>query len=184
MSKIKVGQVEVKVQGFYPYRYQTGKLCLRFNVSAEEMDFQTLYSLLHNNMEAIEYYEAEEEEKPVMIYYNYSEFTCQYQNGMYSVEQVAPSVSDTILADLQSRTNQMMAVIQEQSQVINNQAAMLDILADCTLDMSTEIYKGSEDIITKNGVKGMIQESQCKMLEGMLKGFEREESKNNERSNY
>ena len=78
----------------------------------------------------------------------------------------------------------MMAVIQEQSQVINNQAAMLDILTDCTLDMSTEIYKGSEDIITKNGVKGMIQESQCKMLEGMLKGFEREESKNNERSNY
>lgn len=183
MYKIKIGETELHVCNFYPFRYQTGKLCLRFEVSKEEIDFETLYGLLHNNTEPIAFYEKEEDEKPVAIYSKYSEFTCQYNNGIYSVEQVAESVSDTILGNLQAQAEQMMAVIQEQSQVINNQAAMLDILADCTLDMSTEIYKGSKDILTKDGVKGMIQESQCKMLEGMLKGFEREESKNNE-SNY
>lgn len=171
LSKIKVGQTEIKVKGFYPFRYQTGKLCIRFDVNAEEVNFQTLYALLHNNSAPIEYYENEEAENPVVIYHSYSEFTCQYQNGIYAVEQVAPSVSDSILADLQAQANQMRAVIQEQSQVINNQATMLDVLAECALDMSAEVYKDSETVLTKESIKEMIQESQCEMIKKMLNGF-------------
>lgn len=170
MSKIKIKEMELHVCNFYPFRYQTGKLCLRFEISTEEINFQILYDLLHNNVDPIEYYE-DEAETPVMIYYNYSEFTCQYQNGMYSVEQVAPSVSDTALADLQAQTKQMAAVIQEQSQVINNQATMLDVLAECALDMSAEVYKDSEAVLTKESIKEMIQESQCEMIKKMLNGF-------------
>lgn len=171
MSRVKVGQTEIKVKGFYPFRYQTGKLCLRFDVNAEEVNFQTLYALLHNNSASIEYYENEEAENPVVIYHNYSEFTCQYQNGMYSVEQVAPSVSDAALADLQAQAKQMAAVIQEQSQVINNQATMLDVLAECALDMSAEVYKDSETVLTRESIKEMIEESQCEMIKKMLNGF-------------
>lgn len=182
MSKIKVKQKEMKVQAFYPYRYATGKLCLRFEVRAEEMDFPTLFALLHNNSEPIEYYENDEAETPVMIYHHYSEFTCQYQNGMYAVEQIAPSVAESVLEELREQAKQMAAVIQEQSQAINNQANRLEVLTECALEMSAEVYRDPEATLTKESVKEMIQESQCEMLRGMVNSFGKEK-KEDERSN-
>lgn len=183
MSKIKIKGMELHVCNFYPFRYQTGKLCVRFEVSTEETDFQTLYALLHNNADPIEYYESDEAATPVMIYHNYSEFACQYQNGMYSVEQVAPSVSDVVLADLQAQIKQMTVVIQEQSEAINNQAEMMTILTECALEMSGEVYQDPEAVLTKELVKEIVQESQCEMLKGMITGFTRKENKD-ESSNY
>lgn len=143
--RLRIGTKELNVQEFYPYRYPTGKLCLRFVIEATNVEFTELYNLLNGNQNPIEYYKNNEDEKPVCTYYDYSEFTCQYENGQFHVEQLTPSVLDSIGHDLQAKTEEMAKVINEQSQVINNQAAMIDMLTEGILDMSMELYGGKEE---------------------------------------
>ena len=62
--QIQVGKTIVKVREFYPYRYPNGKMVLRFIVKEEEADFHTLYELLNENKEPIQYYENETDQEP------------------------------------------------------------------------------------------------------------------------
>ncbi|MCH5257264.1 MAG: hypothetical protein J1D87_08205 [Lachnospiraceae bacterium] len=121
--KIKIKETELNVNNFYPFRYPDGKLVLRFDVSADDADFNTLYELLSNNQSPIEYYENSSDEAPQCTYYGYSEFSANYTNGKYSVEQITPNT-------LKSEIQNLQAQLTAQSEIINHQNQTISELTD------------------------------------------------------
>ena len=138
--QIQVGKTIVKVSEFYPYRYPNGKMVLRFIVKEEEADFHTLYELLNENKEPIQYYENETDQQPKCVYYNYSEFTVNYIGKRYEVEQVTPSTMDAEVLALKAKVAEQEEQLEEQARDMDSQAIWIEQLEECLLEMSTEVY--------------------------------------------
>lgn len=84
-KKIKFGENEIIVSNLYPYRYEYGKgnEVLRIDIPEESASFDNIKKL-DGFEETIYYYENDMLKQP---YEHYSVgFSCQYQDGTYSVE--------------------------------------------------------------------------------------------------
>lgn len=150
--KIKIGSTELVVREFYPFRYADGKLVLRFEVKQSDMDFQELRKLLQNNQNPIEFYEKENDSKPACVYYGYSEFTVQYEQGKYYVEQITPSTLQSTVESLQIKVKEQDSFLSRQEELIQNQSFIIDTLIESILEMSIEIYSDEKtEVVEKEG---------------------------------
>lgn len=85
IKKIKFGENEIIVSNLYPYRYEYGKgnEVLRIDIPETSASFDDIKKL--DSFEGIIYYYENDILK--LPYENYSAgFSCQYQDGIYSVE--------------------------------------------------------------------------------------------------
>lgn len=132
--KIILNKKELPVSGFYPYRYPDGKMVLRFTINQKDMSFNDIYAVLHENEYPIEYYETEHSIKPECIYYGYSEFTCNYKNGKYDIEQVSPShINSAVELLLQER--------EEREEIIKEQQNTIALLSQCIIELTEDLYQ-------------------------------------------
>lgn len=162
--KIKVGDIELAVKEFYPFRYADGKLVLRFEVKQSDMDFQELRELLQDNQDPIEFYQKESDLKPDCIYYGYSEFTVQYEQGKYCVEQVTPSTLQSAVEFLQAKIKEQDIFLSQQAEIIQNQSFVIDTLTESILEMSMEVYSGEKmETVEKEGILNE-ERSDCSVM--------------------
>lgn len=113
-NKIVIGSQELMVEELYPYRYDygKGKEVLRVKISEANHSFEEVKSLANTDNQTVEYLENEEKKNDYIGYCK--DFSCQYQDGVYSIEITRIGESDLKIAELEkqlSETNEIINAI-------------------------------------------------------------------------
>lgn len=100
-KKVIVNLKELRVIEVYPYRYDCGKgkEVLRIEVSESNHNFDTVKILANTDNQVIEYYEDEEKKNEYTGYCK--DFSCNYQDGKYSIEITRLSETDCKIEQMQ-----------------------------------------------------------------------------------
>ena len=101
MKKIKNGIKELVVEQLYPYRYDygKGKEVLRIEILESNHKFDEVKVLEKTDNQVIEYYEDEEKKNEYTGYCK--DFSCNYQDGKYSIEILRLSETDRKIEQMQ-----------------------------------------------------------------------------------
>ncbi|HEX3077787.1 MAG TPA: hypothetical protein VHQ24_13070 [Lachnospiraceae bacterium] len=102
MKKIIIGDSKILVEQVYPYRYDygKGKEVLRIEVSESNHKFEELL-LLKDNESSLQYYEDDALKNEYVGYYQ--DFSCSYQNGVYSIELTRISATDLKVKEIEKQ---------------------------------------------------------------------------------
>lgn len=112
MSKrLIINRNEINVESVYPYRYDfgKGKEVLRVEILESIHNFNDVKVLANINNQAIEYWEDEEKKNEYTGYCK--DFSCNYQDGKYSIEITRISESDLKIAELEKKLAENTEVI-------------------------------------------------------------------------
>lgn len=147
IKKIKFGDNELIVSNVYPYRYDYGKgnEVLRIDIPENNASFDDVKEL-DGLEEPIYYYENDILKQP---YEHYSaDFSCQYSNGIYSVELKRLNETERIVRKLKEEVGVEDVIIDNLN---------LDEAKDYQIDFirkqcSAHIYKGI-DVETSQGIE-------------------------------
>ena len=145
MNAIVINNQELEVIKLTPYAYMSGKgeKTLQIKVSADAVGFDVLKELLDGSTDTIKYYE---DDTLVCEYEGYSDFECQYSNGVFSVELKKGTLVDQVSALLTAneRLNMALNALDEANGKAAATIAMLEeqnaMLEACILEISEIIY--------------------------------------------
>nr|WP_294490752.1 hypothetical protein [uncultured Anaerosporobacter sp.] len=111
MSKrLIINRNEINVESVYPYRYDfgKGKEVLRVEILESNHNFDDVKVLANINNQAIEYWEEEKKNE----YTGYcKDFSCNYQDGKYSIEITRLSEQDLKIEELERKLAENTEVI-------------------------------------------------------------------------
>ena len=145
MNAIVINNQELEVIKLTPYAYMSGKgeKTLQIKVSAEVAGFDVLKELLDGSTDTIKYYE---DDTLVCEYEGYSDFECQYSDGVFSVELKKGTLVDQVSALLTAneRLNMALNALDEANGKAAATIAMLEeqnaMLEACILEISEIVY--------------------------------------------
>ncbi|SHM81996.1 hypothetical protein SAMN02746066_03421 [Anaerosporobacter mobilis DSM 15930] len=111
MKKIIINGTDLTVEQVYPYRYDfgKGKEVLRVEILESNHNFDDVKVLANIYNQAIEYWEDEEKKNEYIGYCK--DFSCNYQDGKYSIEISRISESDLKIAELERKLAENTEVI-------------------------------------------------------------------------
>lgn len=145
MNTVVINNQELEVIKLTPYAYMGGKgeKTLQIKVAAEVAGFDVLKELFDGATDAVKYYEDDE----LKCEYNgYSDFECQYANGVFSIELKKGTLVDQVGA-LHTANEQLTKAIKtletantvqaDTIELLESQNAMLEA---CILEISEIIY--------------------------------------------
>lgn len=101
MKKLIIGSKELIVESVYPFRYDygKGKEVLRIEVLEINHNFDEVKVLENADNQVIDYWEDEEKKNEYTGYCK--DFSCNYQDGKYSIEITRLSETDRKIEQLQ-----------------------------------------------------------------------------------
>lgn len=110
-KKIVVNSNELIVEEFYPFRYDygKGKEVLRIKIAENNHSFEEVRVLENTGNQTIEYYEDEEKKNEYTGYCK--DFSCNYQDGKYSIEITRLSEQDRKIEELERRLAENTEII-------------------------------------------------------------------------
>lgn len=111
MKKLVIGSKELIVESVYPFRYEygKGKEVLRIEILEKNHTFSEVKILNNADNQAIEYYEDEEKKNEYTGYCK--DFSCNYQDGKYSIEITRLSEQDRKIEELERKLAENTEVI-------------------------------------------------------------------------
>ena len=110
-KKLVINNNEINVESIYPYRYDygKGKEVLRIEVLETNHSFDEVKVLENTDNDAIEYYEEEEKKNEYTGYCK--DFSCNYQDGKYSIEITRLSEQDLKIEELERKLAENTEII-------------------------------------------------------------------------
>lgn len=112
MSKrLIINKNEINVESVYPFRYDygKGKEVLRIGINETNHLFDELKVLENTDNQSIEYFEEEEKKNEYTGYCR--DFSCNYQDGKYSIEITRLSEQDRKIEELERKLAENTEVI-------------------------------------------------------------------------
>lgn len=111
MSKIVVNAKEYTVESVYPYRYDygKGKEVLRISILESNHAFEEVKLLANTANHTISYYEEESLKNEYTGYCK--DFSCNYTEGVYSIEITRMSESDIKIAELENKISELESIV-------------------------------------------------------------------------
>lgn len=103
IKKIVVNSKEIVVENVYPFRYDygKGKEVLRIEILESNHNFDEVKVLVNEDNKNIEYWEDGEKKNEYSGYCK--DFSCNYQEGKYSIEITRMSETDLKIAELEKK---------------------------------------------------------------------------------
>lgn len=110
-NEIIIGDKKLTIESFETYRYDfgKGKEVLRAEILESNNNFDDVKVLANINNQTIEYWEDEEKKNEYTGYCK--DFSCNYQDGKYSIEVTRISESDLKIAELERKLAENTEVI-------------------------------------------------------------------------
>lgn len=110
-KKIIIGKKELMIEQAYPFRYDygKGKEVLRVEILETNHTFDKVKVLENADNQAIEYFEDEEKKNEYTGYCK--DFSCNYQDGKYSIEITRLSEQDRKIEELERKLVENTEVI-------------------------------------------------------------------------
>lgn len=145
MEKIIIGETAIEVLSLsaYTYDYGRGEKVLRIEVDETAASFEELKAVLNGNEEPIQYFE---DDALKCEYVGYTEFECQYANGVFKIEIKKGALVDQVNALLTAneRLNMALSALDEANGKASATIAMLEeqnaMLEACILEISEIVY--------------------------------------------
>lgn len=111
MRKIIINGTELTIEQLEPYRYDfgKGKEVLRIEVLESNHNFDEVKVLSNTENHVIEYYNDEEKKNEYTGYCK--DFSCNYQEGKYSIEVTRLSEQDLKIEELERKLAENTEVI-------------------------------------------------------------------------
>lgn len=112
VKQIKINETKLTVEQLYPFRYDygKGKEVLRVDVLESNHSFDEVKVLSNSDNHVIEYFEDDVKKNEFTGYCK--DFSCNYQDGKYSIEITRLSEQDRKIEELERK-------LEENTEVIN-----------------------------------------------------------------